>query len=442
MGRFQSACGASCLFAGPSAAAFAPSAGKLLSDETIQWGRCYLHAYITPGDYRRSLARIILARLKWAVVRLMNRRQFIGSIASAITAGKHGKTISEDARCLTAFDAEQFAISFIGEMAHSDSLTASSRRLIDENFRALGYAVDLFDKEGYPVGYVVFDVTDPSLIAEFSFGHGAESPSSRLLQITPLGTDAGDSDVLVVRTSPFCYGIYDRNAEILFEDSNGLQSEYTISRAVPDSSWEEIFLQGDVLNSNEYKITEFIHPLEYEICYPEDYIISSVGKYACAVSAMLVLAARYIPLDSFYKTSIADHYNNLWRLSKTVTDHRSGDIYYGVTQTADIGPAVVSYCSEYGQRLQHNTVSSPSFSSFRSAASRGDFSIYCCGINRNGNREGHAMAVQGTAMIALNGSATTNQLQTLCVSDGWNGYTRFLNMAFSKFTDTNGVFFS
>ena len=93
MGRFQSACGASCLLGGAIGGptrAFCRGASVWRGYST---GAALPSSYIAPGDYQRSLERIIAAHLKWTVVILRNitfRRRWgiaIAVAAAVATAG-------------------------------------------------------------------------------------------------------------------------------------------------------------------------------------------------------------------------------------------------------------------------------------------------------------------------------------------------------------------
>lgn len=145
-----------------------------------------------------------------------------------------------------------------------------------------------------------------------------------------------------------------------------------------------------------------------------------------------------------YSADWVSNFNEMWRLADTTTYNTSGGIHYGTVKNSKIGPALVSFCEKRGVSLTFSSNSNPSYEQFKNAIRRGDLSIFACGINVMGERNGHAMAVHGCAVIEpVNGGGTN--LEVLLVADGWsskgNTNAKYLNLAFSRYTDTFGIFF-
>ena len=309
--------------------------------------------------------------------------------------------------------------------------------------KPLGYFVNLFAPSGESAGYVVLDSSDPSLIAEFSFDRMARAP------FDATSAFEANSRRVVVKTGAFAYASVDFDSGLVTDaygrDVTEEVANSAIVLAVPDSNLDEIFI--DELLSDKYDVEELYVTNKGFSTFPESLIIARTGRYACAVTAMMNCAAAYCAGDDW--PSINDdkwtsYYMELWRLSKTSTYAGQNGVYNGSTQNGEIGPAFASFCNNRGVTVTYSSGTSPTFRQFKAVIQRNDYGIFCCGINIQGERDGHAMAVEGCAVIKPAGIATTTGMQVLLVSDGWNSNNtnaRYLNLAFAKYTDTYGVFF-
>lgn len=367
----------------------------------------------------------------------ISRRNFLklGAIAGASAAlgttpafaevDKEGKVL------FTEEVAQYLAQSFLEGAFPDKALKATSAtRLYSENGKPFGYVVNFETFDGEKNGYVIFDGTRDGALYEFSFDKGAKNPVEHALEKVPSMLSAGDEPIAIV-TSPFTY-------EALVPSATASVDAYgTIkkSASTPDSSgWNDIFISL----SDGYSILSMNNaPVEF-ISFSESEVENATDRYACAVSALLNCAPHYV--KNFSYRNWPNDYLTLWSATKTTTDHTSGGITYGSTNNANIGSGFKSYCSGKGVSISYSNSQSPSFSSFKNMINRGDMGIFCCGINIDGSRHGHAMAVEGYA--TLKKGTISENIDTLIVADGWYYSARYLSFYYTKFTDTYGVFFS
>lgn len=182
----------------------------------------------------------------------LSRRNFVGlalTSAGAMLVPRKASASENGGKVLfTEEMAIELADRFATTISRSNELHAiSARKFFDENIKALGYVVDYVDGNSNPHGYIVFDTTDESLIAEFSFEDGASGPFYK-------GETAAasfiENDFLLVKTSPFTYALCgtDESAVDCFgnEMSNPLACK-AMPMSVGDSKWDDIFL-GDAFN--------------------------------------------------------------------------------------------------------------------------------------------------------------------------------------------------
>lgn len=387
------------------------------------------------------------------VVMKVSRRAFLliaAYAASLIGAPKtvlaSGKKESNKVQ-FTEEMALEFAKTFargVGET--SDLVPIGTTKIYDPDLGAIGYIVDITDTFGNPHGYIIYDVTDDSLISEYSFEPDAISPYASVSQDVPM-LYRDDSSVIALKAGPFSYVAAERDSGIVLSapEPYGYDADAAIPlSSTPDSgSWDDIFFDDNLARNSKYQIAEHIHiPTEEFIAYEGGYIRSQTGSYACAVSALLCSAEYYMPGDSFYAYEIKHHYDALWALSDTNEIYTSNQIKYGSTPNNKIGPALVSYCSQYGKSISSSYYADfLSFPIFRSTIKRGDMGIFCCGINLNGNKRSHAMAVEG-CLIAQPKGASKPSINALIVADGWNWSIRYVNTQYAKFTYTDSIFFA
>ncbi|WP_130812697.1 hypothetical protein [Olsenella sp. Marseille-P4559] len=331
---------------------------------------------------------------------------------------------------------------------------ASATQLYDESGQAIGCIVDYVSAEdNSPHGYLVLDNIDESLVEEYSLDSNVISPYAaaksaadvrgvaRMPGASP--SDGQDDDLVAVRTSPYTYAV------VVSGTSRGISSTGSIMRVSPTASskkpstWDEIFI--DETYSGNYQILSDNHFGEQFFSFGEGEIENETGRYACAVTAMTNVAASYLKMD-FYNQSLSQTYITLWALSDTKVDHTgknlsSGrEITYGSTNNSEIGPALTSFLGTMHCPVSYKHELSPSFSDFTSITDSQNASIVSLGINTDNGREGHSMAVFGYQTIK--GKDTGDTTQVLIVADGWGHAARYVNFAYSRYTDTYGTHFT
>lgn len=348
----------------------------------------------------------------------------------------------EDGRIkLTDSLALQIAQEFADSMTDDSAIeSVNPVKFYDESGRAIGYIVAYRDSNGDPNGYVVLDSSDSSLFAEWSFEEGASTPISRLEQNVAQCYDLGNSqDARVFKSAPFTYAIaLTQNDSIIDMYGKDISSSVcfdSIEASPGDSSWDDIFIDG---YSPSYTMTVFEHVSGEFTCFPEYQIEEATGKYACAVTAMLNCLPFYY--SGFNWGDWSSDYNALWSLSDTTVDYVSNGIQYGWTANGKIGPGFSSYLRQKGVTVSYVCLDEPSWSFFKNTIDRDDMAIFCAGIMSNGSRSGHAMAVAGYSILRLS-SGISEDIYTLMVADGWN-QARFVNIYFTRYTDTYGISFS
>lgn len=380
----------------------------------------------------------------------LSRRNFMGLALSslgmvlvpkmAMASGIAEKIPFTEEMALEAADRFAASVSDFGSLR-----AISARTFYDGDLRPLGYIVDYVDDGLNPHGYIVFDTTDESLIAEFSFDEGISGPfASDGAEVACSSTEEAS---LLVKTSPFTYALCGSDENVVDcygqEMPNPLRG-VSMPAGVGDSNWSDIFL-GDAFNGS-YEVKELSVTGKGFCSYEEEKVINCTGTYACAVVALMNCATPYCrnswPLS--YGTQWVANYHEMWRLAKTSVYNTGNGIRYGSVENGKIGPALVDFCANRGISLTYKTSSSPSFNQFKTTIERGDLSIFACGINVNADRDGHAMAVHGCAVIKPT-SGNAQNLNVLLVADGWakneNTNAKYLNLAFSRYTDTFGIFY-
>lgn len=376
----------------------------------------------------------------------LTRRSFIGAVLSAL-----GLSLSRvDARAadasqvlLTPELACSIAASFASSISGASNLIGvNATKFYDVDGRAVGYFVDLVDIDEQPHGYVVLDSSHESLIAEYSFDEGASSPFSA-------GTQAQDlqEDSRIVKAGPFAYAAPTADGAYVNQYGEDVTDELgsrPTTTAVPDSAWDDIFL-GELF-CDEYSLEEFYITNRGMSAFSQEQIESRTSKYACAIVALMNCAAAYIDSGwpAIYDSKFVDYFNELWNISGTRTVSTSDGITYGATTNSKIGPTFTTFCSSHGVSVVQVSKISPSFADFKSAIQRNHYGIFCCGINKQGERAGHAMAVEGCAVIKPSGVSMEKGINALLVADGWatnSTNARYLNIAFANYTDTYGVLF-
>lgn len=383
-------------------------------------------------------------------MRNLSRRKFmtlaLSSLGTALVPKKILASEVSERVLFTEEMALEIADRFAAAVSGFSTLKAfSARKFYDETPRALGYIVDYVDDDLSPHGYIVLDTTDESLIAEFSFDEGVSGPfaSSEIEAVC----SSTEEVPLLVKTSPFTYAQCSSDEIVVDcygqEISNPLAG-VSMPTSVGDSNWSDIFL-GDAYNDS-YEVKDFSVTGKGVCSYEKEKVINCTGSYACAVVALMNCATPYCrsswPLS--YSTQWVVNYREMWKLAKTTVYNTGNGVRYGSVKNGNIGPALVDFCSNRGVNLTYKTSPSPSFSQFKTTIERGDLSIFACGINVQGDRDGHAMTVHGCAVIKPV-SGNSQNINVLLVADGWseneNTNAKYLNLAFSRYTDTFGIFF-
>lgn len=339
---------------------------------------------------------------------------------------------------------EEVAINLANEFASSNFpeknvIAESATKLYANDLSPFGYIVDYTTASGENSGYIVFDATNNGMIYEFSVSEGTVSPYKGSVESAEIATQASTLPIAVIE-SPFNYAALfpDEDKAIDMHGVDVTESISTIATlSTPDTgSWDDIFIelgQGWTFKSQNYAPQSFISFLESEV-------EAASGRYACAVSAMLNCAPHYIGYGTFPWVEIGNEYIDLWNRSSTTAYKTENGISYGLTTNKNIGPAFSSYCANKGISVSNSYIDSPTFSTFKNTIDRGDMAIFSCGINRSGARVGHAMAVEGYAILK-NGSISED-IYTLVVADGWGAGARYLAFYYTRFTDTHGTYFS
>ena len=320
-------------------------------------------------------------------------------------------------------------------------------KLYNTSNQAIGYIINYVNNNEDPHGYVIFDNTHESLIAEYSFENGSKSPYDTALARIPSNSPStlSQSKTKAVKTSSFVYAALDTQTGYAInsfgDDSTTELSTFDAYSTPSTSSWDDIFIMALGSGSSEYTIVTQTNINQF-ISIDESWVERASGRYACSVSAMLNAAAYYLE-ESFNWGNIGTEYLTLWDLSDTFVDYvGSNGITYGLANSGKLGSSLQSYCAAKGVSLSYSESNSPSYSQFVNTIGRGDVAIFSCGIIRSdlGKRVGHSMTVEGCA--TLKRGTISDNIYTLLVSDGWYGNGRYLNFYYTAYTDTYGTFYA
>ena len=325
-------------------------------------------------------------------------------------------------------EAEKFANS----MCPDKSLSAGTPvKMYDASGQAIGYVLDYRNPSGEASGYIVFDNTDETLIAEYSFDEGVKGPYDIAEDVSVSQQSRSiDDGKRFCKVDAFSYEI--RDAGVSERDSGAVEGTEAFSSGTTNS-WDEIFL-GKV-GDNRYTISE-MRTIPQFIAITEDQAKTS-GRYACGASAMLHAAIHYSPAGIDWEHP-GEHYRSLWTLSKTSTVGYEGSIALGDTLYINLGPALQHFLAYRGVYTGYTGGYNPKYSSFRSTINSNDIALFCCGVNMKSGRVGHIMTVEGYATLKNSSGKSFN---ALVVADGWNAYARYLNYSYANYTDTYGVFY-
>lgn len=338
---------------------------------------------------------------------------------------------------------EEVAIDLANEFASSNfpekNITAeSATKLYANDLSPFGYIVEYATASGESGGYIVFDATNNGMIYEFSVSDGAISPYKRAINSSGIATRSSTNPLAVIE-SPFIYAAFlpsESTAIDMYGNDASDCIEPISTLSTPDTEdWNDIFItigSGWTFKSQNHAPQQFIS-------FSREEVEAASGRYACVVSAMLNCAPHYIGSSSFPWGKIGNDYIELWDRSATSTLYTRDGILYGDTVFQNACSAMREYCSNRGVAISASYERSPSFPTFKNVIDRGDMAIFGCGINQNGSRVGHGMAVEGYAVLK-NGSISED-IYTLIVADGWGYGARYLSFYYTRFTDTHGVYF-
>lgn len=378
----------------------------------------------------------------------MKRRSFLGlalAVVLCIALPMTAYAADDQAQGpikLTDDLAVEMAQGLANTMYTDEGLTAHDPVIfINDNGQALGYIVS-FLKGDRPNGYIIFDSTDPSLISEIVVEDGVVNPFvdyNNLTRSAPVSLSSAET--VVVKTDPLTYAATDiTTGEGITSYGQDVVIE-TIPESVPPAStrtpnpsaWNDIFIYFDIskytLEENKW-VTPFIGKER-----TSDAIWSVCGNYACGPVALLDLAEYYDP--NFPSSSWGYVFSDLYTATNSYQIGNSGYTYI-----YDMGPGFVSYMQGRGVNLSTWYNRNSTWDNFRSAVNNWEMSVFQCAIidQNTGQRSGHFMSVQGYMRFRPQG--VNESIYTLGVHDGWHGYARNVNLYFTRWTDTGGVFFN
>lgn len=200
----------------------------------------------------------------------------------------------------------EFADTFVQGVGETSGLVPSeTTKIYDPALGAIGYIVDIVDAFGSPHGYVIYDVTDDSLISEYSLEPGAISPHTSVTQDIPM-LYRDDSSVIALKAGPFSYVAAERDSGIVLSapETYGYDMDTAIPlSSTPDSgSWDDIFFDNNLARNSKYQIAEHVLvPTQEFMPFAEKPVEAQTGSYACTVSALLCCTRFYISSSLFYK---------------------------------------------------------------------------------------------------------------------------------------------
>lgn len=267
--------------------------------------------------------------------------------------------------------AAEFAVALSGE----DLMAGDPTKFFDTNDQPIGYIVDYYEgSESH--GYVIFDNTDKSMVAQWSFGEGSQSPISAAVESVDSVDSIDGASTVVYKTSSFEYtAVNEETGDAV--DSSG--DEFQISEADAQNllsvstnnptTWQNAFVAGAWWNNYIPSMSNNV-PGGFN-AYPEWWVEQQTGTYACAISALMVVSDYYCgfaPLTTVYPA--------LWAATNTSTSYTLNGITYGSTTNGSIGSGFQSYAANRGRSVSFTQWASPSYSSFVSCVNRADISIF------------------------------------------------------------------
>lgn len=374
----------------------------------------------------------------------MFRRKFIGlclaaTLGALIPFSAYADEGQGDQIILTDSLATEMAQGFAETMYAEESLTAQDPVVLsNDEGQAIGYIVSFYDTEG-PHGYIVFDNTQPSLIAEYVIEAGVLNPFidyNNLFHSVPMALS--DDESIIVKTAPYTYAVASIASDKVVDNyGNDVPSDMVapalarkLARNSGGGNWNSVFVDYNptiyTLQENKW-VTPFIGRSTQQT---RD---ASGGYYACAVAALMDCAEYYDP--NFSSTSLNSHYWGISNATDTVYDGMDGGTF-----PTNEGPGFVNYMASRGVNVSTVFRERPSFGDFKGHLNGWNMCLFGGTIIYPNNKPvGHAMSVQGYMVFKPNG--INESIYTLGVHDGWNTFARNLNYWYSTYDFFDAVFF-
>ncbi|MGG5341432.1 hypothetical protein IGI58_002629 [Enterococcus sp. AZ020] len=318
------------------------------------------------------------------------------------------------------------------------SVTAMTPILNSEN-EILSYDCKLSEND-VDYGYVIVDMSlDGDYISEFNLEKNVPDFYEQMIQNVDERTnenvnkdDIPESEQVLIETLPNEYSV-------VVEDTALTSSGKVMDADELEMYQEEVF---DVIGESITTASQYGHTGDVMQNYPSDYSFqanhmlpyfismtqgqseSAAGKYACAVTAMTIVADRYGLGQSWVPSNLKTTYNNLWSKSSTKETSRTvkngKTIIYGGTPVNKIGPALVSLGKDKKVNLKYKDASNPSFTTIRNAISNKHDVIFSYFIS---STKGHSVSVQGT----WTGKKNNKNHDFIILADGWGMSARYIN---------------
>lgn len=353
---------------------------------------------------------------------------------------------AEDANGSVVKLTETLAITVADDFANActetDLKAVNPIKFYDETGRATGYILSYL-RADKTAGYIVLDKDFEGLVAEYSFDEKTKNPYEAIIQNNPVSQrKVNNNEFSLYRTAPFTYCIIDEESQKIYDNyGNNYESDKVaktkssaLQRSQNQSHWNDIFVNI----SDGYNLMNSNHLSSFSSVSERD-VERTTQHYACAVSAMINCAEQYGIYS--WGDSLRRNYMRLWELSGTSEDSNNNGITYGATPQESTGPAFVNFCGENGVYISQALYNNASYDTFVQCINSGNPAILSVGIydaDDGGAASGHAMAVEGYAIL---GGGYGGYVNALMVADGWGNGVRYVNYNFSKFYRKAGIIF-
>lgn len=356
---------------------------------------------------------------------------------------------------LTPDLAVEFATRFSRHMLDEQCLATNPVLAYDSVGAPVGYTVDI-QRDGSNYGYIVLDSRHPNIVTSYSFGNDVVSPiealrsDSSMMQKAP--NISRDCTSKLIMFSPLDFGI-----------ANEMLTEYVTPSAAsigklprkvgsqPKPEWGDIPVSVRSFYKNYVPISE-TYVGDFNFTNMNE-IRNNTGKYACAVTALFMIAGNTVCNNHFlincsnWYNQIPDwnEYSVIWDATETTVIQNSNSsassaVQLGITKDDKIGPGFVDYCKGKSFNLSESHWRSPTFQQYISQVSNIQHSVFTARIKKpSGEIEGHSMAVAGYC-TAADANEASNVMSFLNVYDGWNGMA-FVDFNYSGWVSTFGTFF-